>query len=374
VRIVFAGGGTGGHLFPGVALAQAIVRRDPSAEPFFLCTERPIDARHLSRYGLPYRVLPGQRLQGLRKSGVAAFPALMRAYHSAWKNVERLAPSAMVGLGGYAMVGPALAAAWFGIPLVLLEQNVVPGKAVRFCSRFARKICGQWDVTGPRFRRRPDLYEATGNPLRAEMIPIPREQALREVELSPEKRTLLVMGGSQGASGVDRVILQHGEALKDLAARVQVVHLCGGDNEANVRAKYAALGVTARVFPFFERMPVLYSAADMALARAGGTAIAEMCFFGVPMVLVPLPHAADNHQFRNALEIAKHKGGFVQAERDWNPGWFKNYLDTLLLDDRRRTEFSRHARSLSRPQAAERVANIVLQLAASHRTPQGALA
>ena len=139
MRVVLAGGGTGGHLFPGIALAQALVRRDPAIEASFLCTDRPIDARQLTRYGMPHRALAGQRFRGFRKGGLAAVPELMRAYHHAWRTVERLDPAVVVGLGGYGMVAPALAAGWFGIPLVLLEQNVVPGKAVRLCSRFARR-------------------------------------------------------------------------------------------------------------------------------------------------------------------------------------------------------------------------------------------
>ncbi len=363
MRIVLAGGGTGGHLFPGIALAQALVRREPTLEPWFLCTDRPIDERNLKRYGFPYQVVPRQRFKGLRRGGLAAVPELARGWHQAWKHVSRLRPAAVVGLGGYGLVGPALAAALRGIPLVLLEQNVVPGRAVRACSRFARRVCGQWDVTGLRFAGRPGLYEATGNPLREELKPVPRDEALRELDLSADKRTLLIMGGSQGATGVDGIVLRHGEGLKDLAARVQVIHLTGADNEATVRSHYAALGVQARVFPFFERMTLAYSAADLALARAGGTAIAEMSSYGIPMLLVPYPHAADRHQHANALEAAKQKAGFCQPETDWNPAWFRNYLDTLLLDDRRRGEFSRNSRSLSRPTAADRVADLVLELA-----------
>lgn len=371
MKIVLAGGGTGGHLFPGIALAQALVRRDPTVEPWFLCTDRPIDERNLRRYGFPFQVLAGQRFRGLRRGGFAAVPELARGWHHAWTHVARLKPAVVVGLGGYGMVGPALAAAFRGIPLVLLEQNVVPGKAVRVCARFARKVCGQWDVTGLRFAGRPGRYRATGNPLREELKPIPRDEALRELGLAPDKRTLLVMGGSQGATGVDGIVLRHGGCLKDAAARVQAVHLTNAENEVSVRAHYAALGVDARVFPFVERMALPYSAADVALARAGGTAVAEMAAFGIPMILVPYPHAADQHQHSNALEAAKQKAGFCHPETDWNEAWFKNYVDTLLLDDRRREAFARNARSLARPGAAEAVVEEVLTLAAGARALRG---
>lgn len=373
MRIVFAGGGTGGHLFPGIALAQALVQREPSAEPYFLCTDRPIDARQLTRYGFAHRVLHGQRFAGIRRGGLAAVPALMRAYHAAWKVVLGLAPAAVVGLGGYGMVGPSLTAYWNGIPLLVLEQNVIPGKAVKLCARLAHKVCGQWDVTAGRFARRPGLYEATGNPLRQELVPVPRVEALRELGLAPERKTLLVMGGSQGAQGVDRIVLRHGAGLKDFAGQVQVVHLCGAENEEKLRVFYAQAGVTAKVLTFSDRMQVLYSAADLAIGRSGATALAELTAFGIPMILVPYPHAAENHQMINALEAAKHKAAFCQPERDWNEGWFRNYLETLLLDDRRRQEFARHSRSLGRPRAASVVTERLLAIATKNPVPRGAV-
>lgn len=373
MNIILAGGGTGGHIYPGIALAQALVRRDPGVTPWFLCTERPIDDRALTRYGFPRVVMAGQRFRGFRRGGMAALPELMRAYHRAWRTVNRLNPAVVVGLGGYGEVGPALAAFWKRIPVALLEQNVVPGKATRFCARFARRVFCQWDMSERHFRRRPGQFEATGNPLRAEMQPVPRTDALRAFDLTGDRKTLLVMGGSQGAAGVDRILIRHGAPLKDVAARVQVLHLCGAENQARLQALYAQWGVPARVFTYSENMPAIYSVADLAIARAGATTVAEMTAFGIPLILVPYPHAADNHQFHNAIEAAKHKAGFCQPERDWNESWFKNYLDTLLLDERRRLEFARASRSLSRPLAADIVARRVMDLAASVRTAQGAV-
>jgi UDP-N-acetylglucosamine--N-acetylmuramyl-(pentapeptide) pyrophosphoryl-undecaprenol N-acetylglucosamine transferase len=279
---VFAGGGTGGHLYPGIALANEL-----DGETLFLCTERPFDRGALEAAGQRFECLSSPMLG-------PSFPLRFgKACSRALKILEEVRPRVVIGLGGYGAVPAAVAAVFRGIPFVLLEQNIVPGKANRLLANLARRVYVQWEGTAMRGR-----LVATGSPLRSRLRKIPRGEACRRLGLDPDKRVVLILGGSQGAAALNR-----------LEVPAQTLRIAG-------RGKSAPGDV---VLEYLEEMEVAYSAADLAVSRAGAMAIAELAFFSLPTILVPYPHAAGDHQRANARALGDAVRVVEEGEIDLLP-------------------------------------------------------
>jgi UDP-N-acetylglucosamine--N-acetylmuramyl-(pentapeptide) pyrophosphoryl-undecaprenol N-acetylglucosamine transferase len=289
MRLAIAGGGTGGHLMVGIALAQHLLRRDPAARVLFLCSARALDARLLGRYGFPFVPVAPPRSRLL---------PVLRGVAEAWRVLRRFRPHAVFALGGYAAVPGAAAARSLGVPVVLHEQNLVPGRANRRMAAAARARLCQWPLAPP--------WRCVGTPLRAEMTPMDPRDARRRFGLEPERPTLLVLGGSQGSGALNRIVPR-------TAPRngLQVLHV--GMNGTASDA-YAGRGIRARVVPFCDDMAAAYSAADAVVTRAGALALWEICAFGVGAIAVPLPHARDGHQAANARFVARSGGAMVVEE------------------------------------------------------------
>ncbi len=278
-RYIFAGGGTGGHLYPGIALSNEL-----EGDSLFLCTERPFDRRALEAAGKSFEALSSPRL-GM------TFPFRFgRACRQAAQILKKVGPRVVVGLGGYGTVPTAVAAFFQGIPFVLMEQNIIPGKANRFLARLARRVYVQWAET----KMKGSLL-ATGSPLRASLRKIPREEACRKFGLNPDRPVVLVLGGSQGAA-----------ALNQVEIPAQTLRITG-------KGKSAAGDV---VVEYLDEMEYAYSAADLAISRAGAMAIAELAFFGLPTILIPYPHAAHDHQRANARALGNAVSIVEEAEID----------------------------------------------------------
>jgi UDP-N-acetylglucosamine--N-acetylmuramyl-(pentapeptide) pyrophosphoryl-undecaprenol N-acetylglucosamine transferase len=308
-RILFAGGGTGGHVFPGVALAQHAI----DCKVFWLCTARPFDAAQLSREGIPF-----EALESPRWSGFAGFLAPMaRALLAADRRLRRFRPHVVVGVGGYGTVPPVVSAAARGIPYVLLEQNVRPGKANRFLAPGAARIFAQWPQARAAFPGCGGKVAVTGSPLRAHLRRVPRDQALRRFGLRDGTPTLAVVGGSQGAEALNRGVVA---GLDGAVRRIQVIHVAGTGRAESVRKAYAERGARAVVCEFVSDMDHLYSAADLVVSRAGALAIEELSAFQVPAVLVPLPSSAGDHQRENARAAARSGGAILIEESECASG------------------------------------------------------
>ncbi|MBI5369512.1 MAG: UDP-N-acetylglucosamine--N-acetylmuramyl-(pentapeptide) pyrophosphoryl-undecaprenol N-acetylglucosamine transferase [Planctomycetes bacterium] len=370
MRILLAGGGTGGHLYPGVALAQALRELDPAGAVRFLCTDKPLDRDALARYGFDARPLVSPRWEGVRRSGLSFLPRMIGALRRAAREQREFAPDVTVGLGGYGELAPALAAGLSGVPLALLEQNVLPGKATRLAARWASAIFLQWEASRARLPRGARARcAAPGNPVRREMAPVPRAEALARAGFDPATagatRVLAVLGGSQGARALNRWVTAAADGWTGLAGRVSVIHLTGKQDCAEVAAAYARAGVTARVAEFSDDMPAVYGAADLVVARAGGTTLAELTALGVPSILVPYPHAAEDHQMLNAQEAERAGAAVLWPEADLAARAAGPALEAVLLDAGRMAALRAGAQRLGRPDAAREIARRVLELGAA---------
>ncbi len=351
----FAGGGTGGHLFPGIAVAKEIRRRDSRARITFLSTGRrmerqllrSIDCEVAELPSAPFTVRPGK----LPEFFWSAFEGVRRARNLLARNRV----DAVIGVGGYCSVSPGGAARMTGIPLFLLEQNAIPGKANRLAGLWAHTVFVPWEKARKWFSSKVRVVPA-GNPTRKLL----RANYLRPYGyfgLSPYRKTLLVMGGSQGALGLNRRIYRAIAELAEFNKEIQVLHLTGGKGDGSLVEAYRDAGIPAVVMPFIEEMDKAYGVADLAISRAGGTSIAELTAVGLPAILVPFPAAAHDHQRMNANEMARTGAALVVEEKNLTPGEFRKLIAGTLFSPAALKEMRRASRSLGRPDAARVVVN-----------------
>jgi len=335
VRIGFAGGGTGGHLFPGIALAQ-----QHAGESLFLCTTRPFDARQLKHYGLDHVPVEAPRL---RDALLSPF-AMVRAVRQAAVLLRAFRADAVVGVGGYGSAPTLIAAKAMGIPYALLEQNVRPGRTNRLAARGARRVYGQWPETRAFFGSR---YRHTGSPLRRDFRPLSRAEARAKLGVEAE-RVVGVVGGSQGAQSLNELALAAWKRLDGERGRVMFVHLAGTAAPDLARA-YGANGLRAKVVEFERDMGAFYSACDLVVSRSGGIAIAEMAAAGAAAVLVPYPHAAEDHQRVNARALGD--AAWIVEE----PGPLAALVSKLVSGDDRFNNTARRLARRARPDAGRAI-------------------
>jgi UDP-N-acetylglucosamine--N-acetylmuramyl-(pentapeptide) pyrophosphoryl-undecaprenol N-acetylglucosamine transferase len=368
IKALFAGGGSGGHLFPGLEVATVLREGNPNAEVLFVGTKKDMEDKILRKLGIPRERLPAPKLPR-SLGGAVSFPIrLLRALWRSIGTVRAFAPDVIVGLGGYGAFGPSMAGVLMGIPLILMEQNVIPGKTNRLLSRFAKIVCGQWPGSENRFPR-PERVVITGNPVRREIFMADKLKARRVFSLENKERVLLVMGGSQGAQGLNAVVEENLNLMEYLRSSLGVIHLSGERDVERLQEAYAKRRLDAVVLAFLKEIWLAYAAADLAVCRAGGTTIAELSAMGLPAILVPYPYATDGHQRKNAEELDR-AGAAIKVEQDsFSPEAFLEILDLILDTERIRTMGHRMAR-FSKPQASFRVVKRIMELAAARRQLQ----
>lgn len=353
LRIAIACGGTGGHVMPGLATAEVLQAR--GHEVTLWLTGNPVEARAAASWQGPVQRVPA-----------VGFPTTLswRGVRAAWKlgrtrracvRLMRLAPPDVVlAMGSYASAGPVGAARRRRIPYLFHEANVRPGRAVRWFVRGAACVACHFEET--RFFLRRCRVEVIGMPLRSTM-----EKAAGRAVAPPDQGvfTLLVMGGSHGAHRLNEAV---SEAVTTLAARgqrVAVIHLTGEADRDTIKTRYAQAGVTAEVHAFTTDMGPLYARAHLAVCRAGASTCAELCLFGVPALLVPYPHAANDHQTANARALEKAGAVDVVPESDLRVSWLADYL-LASIQKRDRLDRMRVAlKARAKPEGAERLADLV---------------
>jgi UDP-N-acetylglucosamine--N-acetylmuramyl-(pentapeptide) pyrophosphoryl-undecaprenol N-acetylglucosamine transferase len=363
---VFAGGGTGGHLCPALAIAHALRGLRGDADVSFLCTDRPIDRQILGEAGveaIPQSVRP-----------FSTKPWRWPAFLLAWRGAigacdalfQRRRPAVVVGAGGYGSDPPVRAAFAQGIPTAILNPDLVPGRANQRLGQRVDRIFAQWPGTAEYFRDTPG-FRALGCPVRPGFL-APR-QGLRasgfaRFELQPHFRTLLTTGASQGARTINDAMI----ALAPEFAKLgdwQILHLSGTADGDRLRAAYKAAGVRAVVLAFTEHMPEAMAVADLAISRAGASTLAELTAVGLPSILMPYPFHRDEHQLRNAKVLAD--AGAAQIVRDRidtteNAGALRSALLPLMRDASRLSGMADATRRLGRPDAAQQIAAELLDI------------
>lgn len=353
IRLVITGGGTGGHLFPGVAVAEAILAERPGSSVLFIGTDRQVDSRVLGNRPFASTAIKCQGLKGMSFAGrLAALWQLPRAEWQARQILKKFRPDLVLGVGGY-VTGPVVVSAWLlGIPTCIHEQNSVPGLANRWLGKIASRIF--ISLPGSEKYFPAGRTKLTGNPVRAEIL---AAGSGGRDEAAANGVTLLVLGGSQGAHRLNQLVLEGLIARKgELPLGFRVIHQTGRQDEAMVRDGYLENGISARVSAFFDDMAGLYSQADLLVSRAGATSLAELCVMGRPAILLPYPYAADNHQEYNARLVVDGGGALLRKESELTAVALAEEIIGLLGDQPRLRRMGEQAREAAFPEAT---ANIV---------------
>jgi len=350
-RIMVAGGGTGGHLFPGLAVVEELRRRVSGLEVKFVGTARGIESRILPGRGetlelLKVTPLKGQGL-GARFKSFARIPTAMREASSLMRDFE---PDLVLGVGGYASGPVLLSASLSGRPTALLEQNAYVGMTNRILARFVDRAYITFEQTEAVFGKTKSRL--TGNPVRQEFVEHARLALADPEGFESRARTVLVLGGSQGArklnEDVPRALAQVG--LDD--RKLEVVHQTGESMRDEVEAVYRELGIRARVVTFIDEIARAYSNAALVVARAGATTLAELCAIGRPSILIPFPFAADDHQAKNAKALEEQGASICIRESELEVDALGGLIRDLLDDSAKRQSMARAAREHGRPDAA----------------------
>lgn len=350
-RILIAGGGTGGHLFPGVAIAEELRAREPGAEITFVGTKRGIEARVLPELGWPLELI---EVSGLKTVGaLGALRGLFRLPRAMWQArrlIKRLAPDAVIGVGGYASGPVVLAAKLRGIPTAICEQNSIPGLTNKLLGRVVRRVFVAFDGSRRFFAAKK--VELVGNPVRRELAA--RLLNERSFKKSDEPVHVLVSGGSLGAVAVNALAA---DALCALAKDrpLAIVHQTGEKDLEATRKRYADAGVAADCRAFIKDMAAAYGTAELVIGRAGATTVAELAIAGKPAVFIPYPFAADNHQELNAREMAEQGAALMFKQSELTAEKLADALRPLLADPAKRAAMGEVMKRLAKPGAAAAV-------------------
>jgi UDP-N-acetylglucosamine--N-acetylmuramyl-(pentapeptide) pyrophosphoryl-undecaprenol N-acetylglucosamine transferase len=354
LRVLIAGGGTGGHIYPGIAIAREILRRHPGADLLFVGTKRGLEMKIVPAEGFQLETITisGLKGRGLLKQ-LRSLLAVPKSLLDAQTILRRFRPSVVVGVGGYSSGPPVLMAALLGIPAMLQEQNALPGLTNRLLARVVSQVATAFRECEAYFGKKAVL---TGNPVRANFSQVhPRS--------GTEPFTLLVFGGSQGAEPINHAVIEALAILKPRIQDLKVIHQTGERDWPRMKQGYEGLKMDADVRPFFDDIPVQFSAADLLVCRAGATTLAELAVSGKAAILVPFPQAADDHQRKNAEALAEAGAAEMILQKDLNGAvlaarivYYFEHRDALR-------QMEQNMRALGRPDATERIVDLVEELA-----------
>lgn len=352
MRVIIAGGGTGGHIFPAISVAEEILKRSGTNEVLFVGTKRGLENELLSKrgFGVEHISARGIKGKGVGKS-VSALLAACKGVSDSMSIIKRFVPDVVLGVGGY-VSGPAvLAASLRGIPTAICEQNGYPGLTNRILGRFVRKVFATFDESVKFFPRGKVVI--TGNPVREDILRSPK------VKKDAGVITVLVFGGSQGAHKLNASVP---EAVSRLGGSgIKVIHQTGDRDFEPVQNAYAEHGIDARVLRFIDDMAGAYAEADFVIGRSGAGTVAEITALGKPSLLVPYPYATNDHQMENARVLERAGAAVIVEDKDATAENLHAALTKLLRKDKLNTMAS-HALALGRPDAAEVIVNEIIKL------------
>jgi UDP-N-acetylglucosamine--N-acetylmuramyl-(pentapeptide) pyrophosphoryl-undecaprenol N-acetylglucosamine transferase len=356
MHIVIAGGGTGGHLFPGIAIAEEFLRRDDKAEVIFIGTKKGIESRLLGPLGYELREID---IEGVKGRG---FKALVRGVYqiplSMWQSrriLKQFYANIVVGVGGYASGPTVLTAHFMNIPTVIAEQNVVPGITNRILGKFANKIFVTYTQTQKYFPQ--DKVILSGNPVRAAFA-AGRSKAKEKKDFWQ----LLIFGGSQGAEAINKAVINMLPQLQNMKNKVRVVHQTGARQFEKVKKTYKQFGIQVKVLPFIVDMAAAYAAADLIICRAGATSLAEITAAGKAAILIPYPWAANDHQTKNAQAMAKASAAVVIKENELTSSRLFGVVKNLLNNEKKLEDMKEKSAQLGNINAAGNIVDACMEL------------
>ena len=368
MRIIVSGGGTGGHIYPAVTIINAIKELKPAAEFLYVGTEKGLEADIIPKEGLPFA---GVNIEGFERHITAQnFIRAAKAMVSVVKArqiVKNFRPDIAIGTGGYAAGPVLLAASLMNVPTLIQEQNVVAGITNKILAKFVTKIAVGCQEATAKFPAEKTIF--TGNPVRKEILSAKREDGIKAFGFNPQKKIVLVSGGSRGARSINRAMV---DVIKNFAegSDLQILLVTGKAEYEDIIKRIADAGVNLennphiKVEPYLYNMPQALAMADLAVFRAGATSIAELTARGVPAVLIPYPYAAENHQEFNARALAEAGAAQMILNKDLTGELLAAAITKIMADEEVLANMAKNSRAMGKPAATEDIAKLAIGLAA----------
>jgi UDP-N-acetylglucosamine--N-acetylmuramyl-(pentapeptide) pyrophosphoryl-undecaprenol N-acetylglucosamine transferase len=356
MRLVIAGGGTGGHLFPGIAVAEEFLAQNPANEVLFVGTSHGIEARLLPKLGYPLALISASGVKGLgtAKKLVSA-GRMLYGYAQSRKILKEFRPDLVLGVGGYASAPLVLAARGMGIKRFIHEQNAFPGLANKLLGRFVDRVFISMKEAESFFPKNSTLM--TGNPIRKEILWGFQERT----HVAADSFSLLIFGGSAGAHRINTAVIEALPFLSGVKDKLRITHQTGEKDQVQVRDAYRAAGFQAVVTNFIDNMSAAYGAADLVVCRAGATTIAEITACGKACIFIPFPYATDDHQRKNAESLVNEGAGLMIVEDDLDGEVLAREILKLMNDPHQLAAVERNARALAQLDAAQVIVAAMMQ-------------
>lgn len=353
LKVIIAGGGTGGHIFPGVAIAREFQRRDAQNEVIFIGTAQGLETKIVPREGFPLELIRVAALKSVSMARrIKSLLMLPNSFLEVRRLLKRINPDVVIGVGGYSSGPVLLLAALSGYPTMVIEPNALPGFTNRVLARFIDRAAVTFEVSKPYFNGKAEI---TGNPVRPEFLNVAKKQRT-------ERCHILIFGGSQGAHAINVAMV---EALSHLAAykdRLSITHQTGEKDLAEVRAGYEQAGWQADVRPFIDKIVDEFTRADLIICRAGATTVAELTAAGKAAVMVPFPLAADDHQRKNAEALQSAGAGRMIVQQELSGERLAREIEALIGDPARIDAMEAASRKLARTDAAPRAVDLAISI------------
>ena len=352
MKVMFAGGKTGGHIFPAIAMAKEFKKRFPQSCITFVGTRDGMESKIIPLQGFELLYINTRGLS--RRSHLSNLFlgfCLLRGFYQAYKILNRRKPNLVVGTGGYVSFPIVFLARLKGVPVMIQEQNSYPGISTRFLAHFSDKVCLSY-ADSTRYFRSPEKIEVIGNPIRKDIVSGERKQAMKQFGLDESKKTIFIFGGSQGAHGINQVMLR---CLDLLRSDWQILWQTGEKDFEGISQKVKEKKVKSTVLPFIEDMGSAYAVSDIVVSRSGALTTAEITACGKPSILIPFPFATADHQRYNAETLQKHGAAKVILEKDLTVELLTHEIDNLLSDENRLRDMAEKSRKISRPEATSKL-------------------
>ncbi len=361
----FAGGGTGGHIYPAVAVAEQIVKIQPTAKIHFFCSTRSIDEQILGQTGFEYTRLPAKGFS-IRPGKLISFcGSFLASYKIAKEVIAKSKDAVVIGAGGFVSGPVCLAAHKYKVPIKLLNVDILPGRANKIISRWADEIFVQFEDTAQYFVNKNTKVNVVGCPLRSGFENPQPEKAMEQLGLDREKKILLITGASSGSENINKAICSLLRKLDTFADSWQIVHLAGLRNYEKVKSEYNEAKIEHKVLGYFDDMPNLLAAADLVIGRSGAVSVAEFAVAGTPSICMPYPYHRDRHQYLNAGKLVEAGAAVIvddlPDEKD-TAEWLWEELEELMKDEKRRQEMKRSCEAVAKKDAVLKVAGKLVKI------------
>ena len=361
----FAGGGTGGHLYPAIAVAEQLSVLEPDARILFFCSSRNIDQYILSQTGFEYSILPAKTFPRRPGQVIDFLKTFRQSYKTVAQEITKSKNSVVIGLGGFASGPACLAARRKKVPLALFNVDIIPGKANQIIAKWASDIFVQFADTSKYFSKTKANINAFGCPLRTSFLnPVP-QNAIKNINLDKDKKTLLITGASSGSQSINEAVCLLLDKLDQFANDWQIVHLSGRNNIEQVSSLYEKAKISHKVLDYDNQMPDLLAAADLVVGRSGAVSVAEFAVASVPSICIPYPHHKDRQQYLNAEKLVEAGAACIVEDLQDKKAFAQNLwqkLEAIMKDSNKREQMAESCKTIAKPNASIEIAKKLIQL------------